>query len=177
MSIAFGLAAGWRIVRGDAAAIRAIPANSKTASESFLAALVALPFYGLMLISDADPNIRGPQDWLLHEAIIYPIGWMAFPTAAWSIARALDRGAEFLRYLAAYNWVQVFVYALFAAVLALKASGAWEELIQVLTIAALVLALAWSWFIARIGLDVGPLPASALVAVDFVISLILSSFR
>ncbi len=47
MSIAFGLAAGWRIVRGDAAAIRAIPATSQTARESFLAALVSLPFYGL----------------------------------------------------------------------------------------------------------------------------------
>lgn len=176
MSIALGLAAGWRIVRGDAAAIRAIPATSQTARESFLAALVSLPFYGLMLLADPDPNAHG-DSWLLHEAVLYPIGWMAFPTLAWSIALAQGRGTEFLRYLAAYNWVQFYVYALFAAVLTLRLIGVWEELIQMMSIGALIVTLAWSWFIARIGLDVGPWPATALVAIDLALSLMLSSLR
>ena len=161
-----GLSGAARIVRFDASARDWFDGSLAAARRSFWAALLALPFDLLTRIipSPADPRGFDPAPDLLG----YVIGWTAYPLAAWHIARALGLSANYPRYLAAYNWLNLVQLALFAPLSALiRLSGDTGDAAAIVGIGINGLSAAYAYYTARVMLAAAPPQAFGLVVVDY----------
>ena len=92
-----------------------------------------------------------------------------------TLVDALGKGAGWLRYIAAWNWCNVAQYLLLvvASIPGLLGVPGWAD--QACQLIALGWALWLEWFAARIALNVSPLAAAGLVAVDLGLGLFLGA--
>src|SRR5262245_1317592 len=96
----------WRLAHFDAGGMRYFDRSLNGFWRSFWAVALAAPGVAVItVIHLADMPIAG--GWLgavLGEAIAYVIGAVAFPLAAFYLTRFIDREAEYLGFIVAYNW-------------------------------------------------------------------------
>jgi hypothetical protein len=176
--VSHGLYGAWRLARRDRAAMAWFDRSLPGAMRSFWAAAICYPgFLVLLLLRLSGPDLQSPAVYriLLVETIGYVIGWAAYPLLALPFCRWLAPEERALGFIIAYNWSQVLQTALLLPVAAFSALDVAPlyTVAYVGTIAYLAI-LVYEWFIARIALDAGALPATALVLLDVVIGAMLS---
>ena len=141
---------------------------------SFVAALLIYPAY-LILLALYLPEARWVETGLFRVLVVQTIGyvtiWAALPLGFLVLCRFIEREERFLGYVTAYNWSQVLQIALLLAVSGLAASGLLPEVAGALVAEICVLLLyVYSWYIARVALQIGGLQALAFVLLDIVLS-------
>ncbi|HXP30473.1 MAG TPA: hypothetical protein VN832_05240 [Stellaceae bacterium] len=176
--VANALYGAWRLARLDRDAMRWFERSLPGVWRSFLAAAICYPAFLVLLWLRADAASVAQAGWvriLLVESIGYVIGWTAYPLLALPFCRWLASEEQTLGFIAAYNWSQVLQTGLLLVAMSFGGVAALPE-DAASTLAAIVylLLLAYEWFIARIALDRGALPATALVLLDVVLSSALS---
>jgi hypothetical protein len=166
----------WRLARFDAGGMRHFDRTLTGFWRSFWAALLAAPFVALLIaLHLAGMQVGG--SWprvVLGEAIAYAIGVVAFPLAAFYIARLINREREYLGFIVAYNWsgllqLAVMLPALLLAVSGILPGGAPTALVYAVQIAVLV----YEWFVVRTALRLPGFGAAGIVMVDVVLTLII----
>jgi hypothetical protein len=175
--VSYGLYGAWRLARLDGNAMKWFDRSVGGVLRSFWAAAICYPGFVLLLAMRADPEQiegHGLVRIILVESIGYVIIWTAYPLMALPFCRWLANEERAFGFVIAYNWAQVLQMAVLLPIAGLSAlniasaeAGVYAE---VLTYLAL---LVYEWFIARIALGAGGLPATALVLLDVLLGAML----
>jgi len=176
--VSSGLYGAWRLAWRDPKAMAWFDRSLPGAIRSFWAAAICYPGFLILLLmrlSDRDLHTSAIYTILLVQSIGYVIGWCAYPLAALPFCRWLVPEERALGFIIAYNWSQVLQTALLLPIAVLAGTDfvppyaiAYADLIAYIAI------LIYEWFIAKIALDAGALPATTLVLLDVVIGAALS---
>jgi len=173
-----GLYGAWRLARRDRSAMMWFDCSLAGAIRSFWAAALCYPGFVILLIARLPPgDLHSPSVYriLLVESIGYVIGWCAYPLAALPFCRWLVPEERALGFIIAYNWAQVLQTALLLPIAVVGGLHlAPDYVVAYADFVAYIAILVYEWFIARIALDAGGLPATALVLLDVVIGAALS---
>ena len=172
-----GLRGAWQLARGDRGGLREFDESRRGVWVSFQAVILlcAVPTLATVVLGVTAGQVSR-SGWgviLLVEAIGFVMRLAAFPLAMAPFCRWLDRDRQFVRFVVAYNWISVLQTAVYlaAAILALAVPGG-----GFLLLAALLVTMLYEWFTVSAALEVAALPATAVVLLDFVISLLVSRF-
>ncbi len=168
----------WRLAWRDPAAMACFERTVPGVVKSFWAAAICYPGFVLLQLIQIDASqFDGGQLFrlMLVATIGYVAGWAAYPLIALQFCRWLTTEERALGFVVAYNWSQVLQTA---AVLPVPIIGAFHvlapETVAFAALAIYVALLVYEWFIARIALQAGALPATALVLLDVVLTALLS---
>jgi hypothetical protein len=177
--IRHSLAGALRLARGDRRGLSYFDPTLEGFWRSFRAAILAYPLFLALLTmrtSDALWSASGAVRIVLVETIGYVIAWAAFPLAMLKVSELMGRERRFFVFMVAYNWSQVPQSLLFFLVALEAESGLFgPALNRVIGLAAALAALAYEWFIARVGLEVGGLLAALVVLIDLLLSILVST--
>lgn len=149
-------------------------ATPEGAWRSFFAAVICLPaFLALHFLAWAG---SGPPGGVLlrplaAEVIGYAIAWAGFALVSLAVAQSWGRGGQWLRFICAWNWTNVVQYLVLQALILPGSFGLPAWLAEGLVLVGLGYAVWLEWFVTRHGLEVAPLRAVALVALDLVVAL------
>ncbi len=177
--VSTGIFGAWLLARYNSQGLQYFDNNVTAFWRSFYAALIALPAYAIieLLRLMEKPLAGGALGVLVIEIITYVIGWTLFPLIMFHVARLIGREEWFCRYIAAYNWSLVIVYAVFLMVTVIAASGLLPlGLAALMTFVVTVGVLAYQWYIARVMLALSGPGAGGIVLLDLVISVILDGY-
>ena len=165
------LYAVWRLLNWDSGAMRYFDGTRGAAIRSFWAAAIGAPIYAVIVAVGYGPSASGdPAREFAVLAVGYVVTWTAFPLAMLYVADVLGRPHQYFRFLATYNWATVLQHLIILAA-AVAAALAPPALGRAIVLGAVLFTLVYEWFIARTALQIGPLPAAGVVAVDVFISL------
>jgi hypothetical protein len=145
--------------------------------KSFWVALFVLPIW-IVLIADQMSTADGDSAWqvIVCKLIGYAVSWLAYPLLMVRICDFLGRWPRYLTYMVGYNWFQLVQTAAWLPLVLLADTGiAPKGLIAILWLGTHGVLLAYSWFLARRGLQVDGGTACALVVIDFLLSLLIDS--
>src|SRR3984885_4879093 len=176
--VSYGLYGAWRLAWRDRGAMVGFDRSLEGAIRSFWAAATCHPgFVVLLLLRFSPDQLHGGAIYriLLVESIGYVIGWCAYPLAALPLCRWVANEERALGFIIPYNWAQVLQTALLLPIAAVGAL----DIVPDYTIAyaetvAYIAIIVYEWFIARIALESGGLPATALVLLDIVLGAMLA---
>jgi len=168
-----GLGAAWRLAHFDRSGQGWIDATHAGFVRSFAAAIIVAPGWLLLKFlvwSDAPSPLA--IDWSAAPFVLpsaYVLLWVAYPLMMSGVADVLGRGERWVAFVVANNWMQVvqLAVALPASVVIALLGPPWA---MPIAIAAQALLAAWSWFLARVTLDIAGLPAAFVVILDLVLS-------
>lgn len=151
-------------------------AATATAARSFWAAAFCLPATVLLHWLDRlslPPASRGPlfDHGFALDLLGFAIGWLAFALASHAMANRLGRARLWPRFIAAWNWCNVVQNLLLIAGSLPVLAGAPTWFSQATWLVATGWALWLEWFASRLALELPPLTAAALVALDIAIGL------
>jgi len=171
--IAAGIAGAWRLAHFDAAGMAYFDRTVDGCWRSFRVAILVAPAFALLVFFHLleTPATADPVRIVLVEGIAYIIGWVAFPLAALYLARFIDRDAEVIGFVVAYNWSTILQMAVYLPVAGLGAGGLGNFLGVLATLAI----LAYEWFIAKTALRLGGGGAAGVVAVDIALGILISA--
>jgi hypothetical protein len=167
----------WRLAHFDAGGMRYFDRSLTGFWRSFQVAVLAAPFAAMLIaLHLADMKIAG--GWpriVLGETIAYVIGWVAFPLLAFYLARLIEREAEYVGFIVAYNWSSLIQLAVLLPSFALAQSGVLPvALAQATVLAAQVFALVYEWFVVRTALRLPGFGAAGVVAIDLIVSVLVN---
>ncbi len=168
----------YRLARFDARGMTYFETSLEGFWRSFYAAVIVAPFYAVLLLMRhaVDTTGVGAVRFASVEAIAYVIAWVAFPLAMVPLARVLDREERYLGYIVAYNWASVLQNAVYLPLVMLGVAGTLPaDAANTLTVIALILILVYTWFIARVALNVGAGIAAGVVAADVILSIFIKT--
>jgi hypothetical protein len=175
---ALALTGVWQLAHFDPQGMAFFDKSVEGFWRSFRVAVVVAPAYALLAALHflETPVEAGLLRLLLVEAIAYVTSWVAFPLAAYYASQMIDRNAEYVGYIVAYNWATILRIGVYLPVTLLATGrvlpgGLGSVLLLLVTLAILI----FDWFIARTALRVGGLAASGVVALDVAISLLIRS--
>ncbi len=182
--IAYGLYGAYRLARLDANGMAFFNRTIDGFWRSFFAAVIAAPGYAVLIgLRFADgPRLEmleaaGGTRVFMVESIAYVISWVAFPLAMFHISSLIDRKEEYLGFIVAYNWAGVIQVVVFLPVAVINASDAVPAFgAGFLAFAVTLAILYYQWFITRTALRLGAMPAVAIVGVDLMLALLISTF-
>lgn len=173
------LAGAWQVMLGRAEGLRQLDISLEGFWRSFGAIVLILPFSVLTLVSlrrmpgeggESPSPLTSSEIALDSLALI--VDWVAFPLIFAVMARPLGLGPRYVPFIVTRNWASVIVVAIGGSVHALHLVGvAPARLAQFLLLAVLIIALRFSYVIARVALDTSAALAVPIVALDFLISL------
>ena len=176
--IVYGLYGGYRLCRLDPQGLAYMNASAAGFWRSFLSAVLIAPVYFIMVFLDLDLSTVAASlpRMLLLESCAYLILVFAYPLAMHYISEAIDRRQQYFLYIVAYNWASVTRELLDLLADLVSATDVLPNAVAgTLEIAVNLFLLFILWFIARTALGVPRLVAVGLVALDFVISFVVSS--
>ena len=168
-----GLFAAWRMFMRDRRAIALFDDSLMGVIKSFFCAVLVLPGYILiMALGPGDGSAEvGFFRLVTVNAAAYVVLWVAWPLLMAYIAPALDRDAEYFRYVVAYNWSWAPQILLILIVILLAASGVVpRDILVTLNIAAIVVMVLYHLFILRVALRLTLLLGIALVVAELILS-------
>lgn len=178
-----GLFATWRMFLRDARAASLFQNNYSAVLRSYWAIAVILPVYLLSAaIEYATPSDNffnfgrlaaeaGLGRAVLSEICIFALCWfVVWPLVVDRLAGVLDCERNFLRYVAAYNWMHV-PYALVGLVFWIGEFAGIVHAGNRLAVSMTLLATIWAyhWFVLRHVLGVTGVAAAVLVAMEYVL--------
>ncbi|HUB95117.1 MAG TPA: hypothetical protein VL993_04320 [Stellaceae bacterium] len=167
----------WRLARRDPAAMMWFDRSREGCIRSFWSAAICYPGFLVLLLLRLTPDQTqaGLPQILLIETIGYVIGWTAYPLAALAFCRRVASEEQSLGFITAYNWSQVLQTALLLPVACVGATSLLPDyVIAYADTIAYIAILVYEWFIARIALSKGAMPALALVLLDVVLGAVIS---
>lgn len=174
--ITAGLAGAFLLGRGKPEGLALMETTPEGAWRSFAAALVCLPAF-LAIRFFAWATLGAPEGGFgrafIAEVTGYAIAWAAFALASLPLAQAWGRGADWPRFIAAWNWTNIVQYLVLLALTLPGALGLPAGLAQLLSLVGLGYAIWLEWFVARHGLGVDGGRAAALVGLDLALGLFL----
>lgn len=173
--IARSFQGAWLLARGDVRGLELFDLSLEGFWGSFAAAAVAAPAYALVL-AEQYAALGWPQRvtaTVVAETMAYVLGWVAFPIAAIYLTRLLGLTQRYVTLVVAANWAGALQWAFYATVVmvSLVLPG---ELRSVLLLAAVLAAMFYHWFVVRVALATSGGIAFGLVAIDFLLSLMVS---
>lgn len=177
--IATSLYGAWRLAWLDRAGSNFFNATDEGFWRSFFAAVLVAPGHIVLLMMGLaeEPQSTGLSHILAVQGFAYVIAWTSFPLVMFYLARNLDRSADYMRYIVAYNWAQVLEILFYLPVLALVESGVLaDSLASLLDFAAKVAILGYEWFIAVAVLRLSRFPAAGVVFVALALNILISVF-
>lgn len=133
-----------------------------------LPAFLALNFFGWGL---SGPPAGGLPRALAAEVIGFVAAWAGFALVSLAVAQAWGRGAQWLRFICAWNWTNVVQYLVLLAMLVPSGFGLTGWAAQGLTLAGLGYAIWLEWFVTRHALSVSGGRAALLVTMDLLVAL------
>jgi hypothetical protein len=134
---------------------------------SFRAILLCYPLFLIFLgaqLAGAGEDVDAVRT-VIVDTIAYVIGWVAFPLALVPICDRLGRGEHYIDLVVAYNWSQILQYGYSLFILGLVVGTGIDD-----TIASLPMYL-YEWYIVRVALEIGAMPAALIVLFDFALSM------
>jgi hypothetical protein len=175
--IARGLYGAWRLARLDVGGLSYFDLTIRGFWRSFLVAVLLAPFYAAIVALRHDPAAGEDLGVEIFASFIgYGLGWAAYPLAMVAVARALDLGRHYVPFIVAYNWSQAVIMAALLPLVVLGAVGALPaSLADFLMFLVLIASLAYLWFIARMALRASAAVASAVVALEFLVTYLLQA--
>jgi hypothetical protein len=176
--IAAGAYGAWRLALFDPAGMQWFDRSIEGFWRSFRVAALVAPAYALLLYLH-DLSGSPPPDlarYLVVQAIAYVVMWVAFPLVMAHLAPIIDRDAEYLGFVVAYNWSTILQMAVLLP-LAFLLAGRTEPggPASLLALAGQLALLVYEWFIVKTALRLGGFAATGLVLLDFVLSLLIGS--
>lgn len=143
---------------------------------SFFAAIIVAPLFAISLLLPGDEvGVPRTAAFGLVEAIAYVVSWLAYPVVVELVSRPLGCRARFLGYMTAYNWSTIIQHTIIASMVILAALDVLPlQVGRFLWLLATIYLLAYVWFIARSALLVPPLTAGVLVAIDLLLSFLIT---
>ncbi len=163
-----------RLARLDTGGMKYFDVSPAGFWHSFTAAIIVLPLYIGTVVArwgNLSDDVNGFRYFCI-EAIAYVIAWTVFPVLMSVVVRAIDRDHYYIRSIVAYNWASVLQNLLYMPVAILSLSGVGGT--EPLTMMILFLVMFYTWFVLKTALDVSPFTAWMLVAMDLVVSMVLS---
>jgi hypothetical protein len=176
LAITAGLAGAFLLGRGKAHGLALMEDTPEGAWRSFVAGFICLPaFLAIRFFAWADAGAPegGVGRGLMAELIGYAIAWVAFALASLPIARIWGRGADWPRFIAAWNWTNIVQYLALLALTIPGALGLPAGVAQAATLVGLGYAVWLEWFVARTALRIDGSKAALLVGMDLVLGLFL----
>jgi hypothetical protein len=170
---AYALFGAYRLAHLDPSGLQHFNATVQGFWRSFLAALIVAPGYAIIIALElVDSSNAAQLDWVgiaLVQSVFYALGWVAFPLVMLIVTDRMDRRAEYLRYMVAYNWSAVLQMGLMLPASALEAMlpGGAGGLIMAVVWAAVTF---YQWFIARTALRITGGAAATVVLLDILLS-------
>lgn len=173
--IARSLRGAWRLCLGEERGLDLLDPGMDAFWRSFFAIVLAAPVYGLFLM--ADRALRETDSaagaFYLISGIIYVADWLAFPVLMIFIARMLGLSRRYSLYIGAYNWsMPIVLLAICPPFILLGMGLVGEGVAMLLFMAALIFALRAQYMVARLTLGIARPVAAALVAAQYLISMI-----
>ncbi len=168
----------WRLAMLDERGMDSIENTHEGFWRSFLAAVVLLPvFFLLIAMERPPPGLEPPPTFRLIavESIGYIVKWTAFPLAALPMVSGLKRDGRYFGFIAALNWAQVIEMIPGLILIALTHTVLPESAAGTAQFALLAAFLMYEWYITKISLDISGLAAAGLTFVSFAIWLFLMS--
>lgn len=167
----------WRLARFDANGMRYFDRRIEGFWRSFRVAVLAAPFTAVLVaLNVSDMTVTG--GWfrvVAGESIAYVIGWVAFPLLAFYLTEFIDRRAQYLGFIVAYNWSTLIQLALVLPISLLAHGGILPaELGLALLYAADIALLVYEWFIVRTALNLPGLGAAGIVVIDVFMTIIIN---
>ncbi|MCW8914346.1 MAG: hypothetical protein OQK24_00670 [Magnetovibrio sp.] len=176
---AMAISGALRLARFDLKGAFFFNATVKGFWNSFWVAAILAPLHLLeiMLVWQEEPATTQALRFFSVEAIMYVMGWTAFPLAMVYVCNWIDRSNRFLRFGIANNWTDLIVSAVFIPVqLAITLDLLTGTLMSALLAAVIVYAMALAWFIARYTLNLSGLAAAGVVILAVFINWIVRGF-
>lgn len=173
--IVYGVYGAYRLCRFDAQGLAYFNASREGFWRSFFAAVLVAPAAFLITALHVDKAAihAGPLRIALIEGLAYVILVFAYPVTVFPLCRLLDREANYITYVIAYNWAGVIQMLLVLPFALLAASGVLPSTVANLAwLAVNGVTLAMLWYIAKAALRVPAGMAVALVTIDLVIGLV-----
>ncbi len=169
------LAGAVALARNDAAAQYLFNLTPDGFRNSFAAPLAMAPVNLLIVAvqNGASPLLGA----LLLSKLVAILAFIAlWPLLMLALTRGFEREGAYLGYIVAYNWavVPVVAFALPAAALSAM-GGALGQIGAILGLLVFLASLAYLWMIARQALDARPLLATAIVALDLLLTFALEA--
>jgi hypothetical protein len=173
------LSGAWLVMLGRPEGLTRLDLSIEGFWRSFAAIFLIAPFAVLGLASQAelaeqladDPTqTRNPG--LGPEAVALLLDWVAFPLLLAAIARPLGISGRYIPFIVARNWGAVIIAALVSVIHAAHVVGLLPSpLASFLLLAAVAVALRFSYVIARTALAAPMAVALPVVLLEFLISL------
>ena len=155
------------LARGRAHGSYLFDGTALEAGRSFWSMALCFPLFFLL------GRLAGASD-SLHEWVIESLGfviaWLAFALAAEAMAGMAGKGANFTRFIAAWNWTNLFQYAALV-VGSLLGTAFGSGMLQIMSLLVVAYALWLEWFTTRNVLGVAAVPAAMFVLLDLAIGL------
>ena len=175
--IVYGLYGAWRLARVDRGAMSYFDDSIEGFWKSFFAAVLVAPGYIILIALEPEAleTDSGALRLILIHFLTYTMSWTVYPVVVHPICQVMDRDAAYVRFIVAFNWAKVIQMAAYVPVVVIVWLGILPDgLASLLNGVIYVALLAYQWFVTRTALDIQPWPATGLVVVDFIISVILS---
>lgn len=177
--LADNLSGAWAVMRGRPEGLARLDVSLEGFWRSFGAILLVAPFALVTLLSQrrlaaaagGDPGV--PASGIGGaEAVGLVADWLIFPLAFALLARPLCLGTRYVPFIVARNWAAVLISAMVAIVHALHLVGLLPSpAAPFILLVAVVVALRFSYLIARTALDVTMQVALPVVMFDFILSM------
>ncbi|HEX3347101.1 MAG TPA: hypothetical protein VHS58_03245 [Acetobacteraceae bacterium] len=141
---------------------------ARMAARSFFAAVLSLPAFICLHLIDWMTSGLPPhpaQDFTLDLAG-YVLYWAGYAVFSHALARAIGRAAHWPRYITAWNWCNAVQYMMVTAAALPLLIGLPGLIAQAVGLVAVGWAFWLEWFATRLALDIGPVSAAVVTAID-----------
>jgi len=179
--VASSLFGAYRLARFDPEGLKYFNLSLAGFWNSFFAAVIVAPLFGLLVLLQfgnitLDPA-PSPIRFGFAHGIGYVISWTVFPVLMISMAKFLGREVHYARFIIAYNWASVLQNALYMPLAIFAQMGMLSpDAGTFLGLIVLTAVLFYVWFVTRIALEITPGRAAAIVFIDLVVSIIVTSW-
>ncbi|MCB2102496.1 MAG: hypothetical protein KDE22_16585 [Rhodobacterales bacterium] len=177
--IANALYGAWRLALFDAGGMSHFERTVSGFWRSFFAVAVVMPLFLLVSAAQMDliPGIRSEVHYMAIRTLSFIILWLAFPVVISGVVRSLGRDERYIDFIIAYNWSQAVQNLVYLPLLMMILAGLIPAAVApLLTTAAIAWSLIYTWYVARVALNISPLAAVGIVAIDFLLGTVIMAF-
>jgi len=175
--VAASVYGAWRLLRLDTGGLNFFDASVEGFWKSFYAAAIVAPGYIILVaihLAEAEPA-AGPLRIVLVQSIAYVISWVAFPLLIYYLCEAIGRQNRFLLYIVAFNWAKVIQMGIYLPITALTGTDVLpQQVAGLINFGVTLLILAYEWYITRHALEVSGFGAVGIVALDLMLSVLIT---
>lgn len=175
--IVYGVYGAWRLAMLDRGGMVYLDRSAVGFWNSFFAAALVVPAYVILVaidLSERGASI-GALGLLIVHVSAYTLGWTVYPVITRAICQAIGRDSAYVGFIVAFNWSQVVQMIVYLPVIVLSATGLIPEATSAwLHVLVYAVILAYQWFVTRTALDISPLAAVGFVALDLVLSVLIT---